>query len=93
MIKIQEDTRLKRSKGLITTEVDGELVMMSVDKGKYFGLNEIGHAIWQLLDKFSTPAEIISQLQKEYKVDRETCEEDVMDFLQEMAGKGVVDFA
>ena len=44
-----------RSEGLVTSNLDGEVVMMSIDNGKYYGLDAIASQIWELLE---TPCSI-----------------------------------
>lgn len=39
--------RIARSVEVLTSEVDGEIVMMSIEEGTYSGLDAIGSAIWQ----------------------------------------------
>ena len=39
-----------RNSSLISSEVDDDLVMIDIDKGSYFGLNETARAIWNFLE-------------------------------------------
>ena len=39
------DALVSRNQGLLTAEVDGELMAMSVDRGMCYGLNRIGTRI------------------------------------------------
>ena len=50
MLTIDKDKQLTRAEGLVSSEIDGEVVMMSVDQGKYFGINSVGSRIWSLLE-------------------------------------------
>ena len=43
-------TRLRRVADVLATEVGGEMVMMDVEKGVYFGLDPIGTDIWKRLE-------------------------------------------
>ena len=40
-------------KGNIVSDMGGEKVMLSVNKGKYYNLGEIGGDIWELIRKIS----------------------------------------
>jgi hypothetical protein len=39
---IVDATIVSRSPSVLTAEVDGEIVIMSIEQGRYFGLNDIG---------------------------------------------------
>ena len=45
MAAISLDTIVKRSDDFITSTIDDELVMMSLEKGIYYGLDAIGSHI------------------------------------------------
>lgn len=70
---------------MLTSEVDGEVVMMSIEQGSYSGLNGIGSAIWHLLESPVTVSEICDKMMEQYGVQREDCEKDVLAFLNDLA--------
>lgn len=73
-----------RSSELVSSDIDGEVVMMSIENGKYYGLDQVGSRIWEVLEKPLPISELIEQLLIEFEVERETCEKDVMYFLQKL---------
>jgi hypothetical protein len=75
---------VKRSSDIIASEVDGEMVMMSINQGKYFGLDSIGGDIWKMLESPMKVSDICDRLMKQYKVDEPTCERDVFEFLDQL---------
>ena len=75
---------IARSSELVCSDIDGEIVMMSIENGKYYGLDEVGSRIWEILEKPLPIADIIDQLLLNYEVEQATCEEDVMHFLQQL---------
>ena len=81
---------VRQSEEQVSAEVDGEVVMMSVEQGNYYGLDEVGSRIWELVETPSTVTEVCDALVAEFDVDRATCEGDVIRFLQEMADQGLV---
>lgn len=78
------------SDDLVCSDMDGEIVMMSVDNGEYYGLDEIGSRVWTLLDAPRQVSELCGTLLEEFDVEREQCERDVLAFLNEMAEDGLV---
>ena len=47
---VADATRIARSPSVLAAEVDGEIVMMSIEQGLYFGLDDIGSDIWKRID-------------------------------------------
>ena len=55
----------------LVSDLDTKAVILSLKNGKYYGLNKVGLAIWALIQKPSTIAEIEEALLQEYAVDEE----------------------
>jgi hypothetical protein len=90
---VVDATVISRSPSVLTAEVDGEVVMMSIEQGRYFGLDDIGSDIWKRLDKPCSFAELIDWLAGDYEADRATIAADVRDLLGRMAEQDVVRLA
>ena len=78
------ETIVERNHEIDATDLDGEKVMMDLDKGQYFMLNGVGGDIWELTEKPISVQNIIESLRKEYEVSAEECEHTVKDFLHHM---------
>lgn len=79
-----------QSAGLVAADMDGQKVMLNIDKGKYYGLDDIGSRIWELIEKPRTVRELVAVLLKEYDVEDETCQRDVLTFLNKLHAQGLV---
>ncbi|HST36151.1 MAG TPA: PqqD family peptide modification chaperone [Allosphingosinicella sp.] len=79
-----------RSEALLTAEVDGELIAMSVDQGACYGMNPVGTRIWALLAEPRTIDSLCDQLAEDYDVDPATCRRDVLDLLDTLAAEKLV---
>lgn len=90
MTGITRETRVCRSSDLLTTEVDGETVMMNVETGHYHSLDAIGGDIWARLEHQTTPAALAAALARDYDAPRDTIERDILNLLNEMAAQGLV---
>jgi len=76
-VKLEEDRILSKiEEHIMTSEVDGEMVLMNVNSGEYFGLDEISSNIWRLIDGTRTFNNVISELLQLYEVDEATCKKD-----------------
>ena len=78
------DNTVAQRKGFVVADVDGEKVMLSIEKGKYFGLNSMGSRIWEMLEKPITVREMVAALVIEYDVEEKTCRQDVQTFLNKL---------
>ena len=83
--KLAPSTRVVRVEGLCSGELDGEVVLMSLDQGRYYGMDRIGTRIWQLLETPFVVSDLCDQLRKEYDANPEECERDVMAFLDQLS--------
>ena len=75
------DSVITKNTEIDDTDLDGEKVMMNLDKGQYFMMNEVGSRIWELIEGNTPIVNIIEALTNEYDVDEETSENTVMEFL------------
>jgi hypothetical protein len=78
-----------RSEGLLTAEVDGELMAMSVDRGICYGLNAVGTRIWALLAEPRTIDELCASLVSEYEVDAAQCRDEVVRLVKDLRAEGL----
>jgi hypothetical protein len=79
-----------RNNSTISGRLHDELVMMDVEKGKYFSLNPVATRIWDILEKSLSAEELCLQLTEEYEVDAEQCRKEVVELLEEMHKLGLI---
>jgi hypothetical protein len=72
------DTKLARNPNLTTAALDGEVVMLSLETNRYYGLNSVGSRIWEILAQPMTLAAVCDILLQEYTVTRAQCEREVI---------------
>lgn len=78
---INLDTIINKNLEIDDTDLDGEKVMMNLDKGEYFMMNEVGSRIWDIITEPINVKGIVETLRSEYEVDEETCKDTVVEFL------------
>jgi len=71
--------------------VGGEAAILDLDRGVYYGLDEIGARIWNLAQAPTSVDALCEVLVREYDVDRERCERSVVTLLGELVAKGLVE--
>ena len=72
---------VSRRNDIDTTDLNGEIVMMDLEKGRYFSLNGVGSRIWEIIEEPIGINKIVDCLLEEYDVNRNECEENVLEFL------------
>ena len=89
-MKFQPADRFSVSDEVLSQEVNGETVLLDLDGESYFGLNEVGTRIWQLIQSEQTVAETLDALSDEYDVSLEQLENDVGELLDKLTDAGLV---
>lgn len=62
------DTKFQRTNDVVTTDMNGETVMMHIEKGTYFALTGSGGQIWEALKHPSTLSEVVDFVEREFDV-------------------------
>ncbi len=75
---------ISQSEDQVSTEIDGEVVLMGIESGNYYGFDDILSRIWNIIETPILVASLIEQLMQEYEVERNECENDVMSILDEL---------
>lgn len=83
-------TSLKRNPKQIFSKVDNEVIMLSLDEGKYYSLNEVGARIWELIDQPLEVKTLVSKLTKEFDVSNEVCANETLRLLNEFNKEGLI---
>ncbi|MBF2004238.1 MAG: PqqD family protein [Chlorogloeopsis fritschii C42_A2020_084] len=79
------------NKNQVSSEVLGETVILNMTSGIYYGLNETGTFIWNLIQEPKTVEYILSALLDEYEAKPEECKSDLLALIQDLADKGMIE--
>ncbi|HWF76810.1 MAG TPA: PqqD family peptide modification chaperone [Caulobacteraceae bacterium] len=72
---------------LVCTEIDGEVLIVDAVSGQYHGCGATGSHIVQLLADGTRIDDVVGALMGMYNIDRQTCVEEVLAFLQALDEK------
>ncbi len=90
-IEIEKTMYVKRNEDkFLLSEVDGETVLMNIESGHYFGLNDISTAIWNKIGSGKKISQVVDDLLEEFDIDRTTCEQDTLQCITGMANMQLV---
>jgi len=74
----------------MSTTLEGEVVILNLATGTYFGLNDVGTVIWETLDQPRTMPELRDAMLREFDVSSEVAETDLTRLIEELIAAGLV---
>jgi hypothetical protein len=79
----------------VTRAIAGELIVVPITAGvgdldSIYTLNEVGAAIWELIDGTTTVEGIVSAVAREFEVDTDQAKADVLEFVTSLAEAGLI---
>lgn len=93
MPDVNKKSLLARNPDLVAAVMDGDIVMMSIERGLYFGISGVGTRIWALLEIPMSVEDLVRIIRSEYEIDEVTCQTDLLAFAQDLVGNGIVQIA
>ena len=88
---IGDKDRIVRTGDLLTTEVDDEIVAMSVANGAVYTFDAVTVDIWNRLETPCALEDLCAALVQRYEVDEAECRDAVVDVLNILHAEGLVD--
>ncbi|MEG0307049.1 MAG: lasso peptide biosynthesis PqqD family chaperone [Clostridium sp.] len=89
-LEINLEATIARNLEIDATDLDGEVVMMNMEKGEYFMMNEVGSRIWEIIEEPRTVTSVINILLSEFEVEEKDCKETVIEFLTNLKGAELI---
>ncbi len=75
------DTHLTVPPGVLFRDLDGEAVLLELESGRYYGLNETGTRMWLLLQENGSVEAALPVLLDEYDVAEERLRTELLGFV------------
>ena len=82
--------RYQAIKEHLFSQLNDEGVILSLNNGKYYGLNSVGVSVWLSILESASLEEIEAAVMREYDVAEETCRREVASFLEEMLKEDLI---
>src|SRR5258708_12489438 len=73
-----------------TADLEGEMAILDYSAGTYFGLGDVSARIWKLIEQPCKVQQILATLLDEYEVEQTQCEQDLIQFLDKLYAKGLI---
>lgn len=88
MISLQQKVRI--SSEVLAQEVDKETVLLDMKSESYFGLDEVGTRIWQLLKETGNLQTVFDTMLEEYDADEKQLKKDLLDHVTQLVDAGLI---
>lgn len=92
-IPLTASSRIVATRDQVSCDLEGEAAVLKLSTAMYYGLDSVGAAIWNAIQSPTDLAAVHGLLIREYEVDAETAEADLLAFIQEMMREGLVEFS
>ncbi len=76
---------------VLSQEVSGETVLLDLNSENYFGLDEIGTRIWQLLQEYGGIQKVYDTILEEYDVDKKQLKKDLDELVAKLVDAGLIE--
>jgi hypothetical protein len=83
--------RISASPHVLVREMQGESILLHLDRESYFGLDEVGTRMWNVLVESPTVNDAARLLEDEFDVDGEALWADLHRFVAELEDAGLVE--
>ena len=90
MKQLHSEALIERDPKQVFSEVDGEIIMLSIRNEEYYSLNNVASRIWRLLESPMSVNKVIESLTEEYEVDNRQCLEETKNFIDELYETGLI---
>jgi hypothetical protein len=87
----EDDASFRIPEHVLARRTGEEMVVLNLDNEQYYGLDEVGAHLWELMDGGSTFGDIVDSLLTEYEVDRQTLVTDLASILGDLQENGLVE--
>ena len=89
-LPLRTDLRVVMPDHVVTRLVDGMTVLLDIDSGRTFSLDDIGTRAWQVLIEAPTIQAAVEQLQREYDAEPGELERDLLVLVDRLASAQLV---
>ncbi len=86
-------SHLRRSPNATYQTIAGEAVLIHMQSGIYYSLNEVGTLFWEMLDGQLNLAECAAKISQEYDAPPAVVEKDLLELAQDLVREGLAERA
>ena len=83
--------RVRVSPNALYRELQGETVLLQLDSGEYFGLDQVSTRIWQLIVETGDLAAVEAAMLKEFDVEPAVLEKDLARIVDDLVARKLIE--
>lgn len=88
---VSERSTVVAAEGQVSSDLGGEVAILNLPAGMYYGLDDVGARVWELVQKPKVVSEIQATILEEYDVEPARGRRDVLALLQQLADEGLIE--
>lgn len=82
--------RLVVPEAVVSRELDGEMVLLNLDTGVYFGLDAVATDMWRAIQGAGPLGDAMRAVEAQYDIDPDTLVEDLLRLAGQLVAKGLL---
>ena len=90
MTAVSPNTRVAAQDSVLSRQIEGDTVLLSMTRSEYYGLNPTGTRIWQLVQQPCRVSEVCAAMMAEYDADVAVLEADVVAVIEDLIAHDLV---
>jgi hypothetical protein len=90
-MKLSSDSTVVITSNQVGADLGEEIILLHLENGEYFGLDDVGARIWRLMERPTAVREIERILLEEYDIEPDRCHEEVLQLLSDLVDNGLVE--
>jgi len=87
---LDTNSKLRHSPDAVYQTVDEEVIVINMNSGSYYSLNDTGTMFWELLDGHQSVSDCARRIAAEYDVEVELVEADLLELATDLEGEGLI---
>jgi len=91
MKEITGATVVRAAERQLSSVFGDEAVVLGLDRGVYYGLDEVGARIWKMVQEPTSVTAICDAIVEEFDVESDRCEQDVISLLVDLRKESLVE--
>ena len=82
---------VRQSSDHVSCDLDREVVLLSIKNGDYYNFDAVASDIWRTLGEPTTVRALVDQQLRKYSDPQQQCEQDVLNFLEQLLNDGLIE--
>ena len=88
---ISLETVVQRSPDQVSSSVEGEMAIMSIDQGNYYMLNEVAARFWELIEEPRQVGDACAELLNEFDAPEAQCQQEIIQLGNELLEQNLIE--